>query len=60
MSAADPFTRASPTYIEALRKGSRSGPAIEVTGSRERAIGHTVAFLIGAVVAAFVVFGMGW
>jgi hypothetical protein len=34
MNAACPFTRASPTYLNAMRHQARSGPAFEVTGRR--------------------------
>lgn len=32
--SADPFTAASPTYRNAMRLRSRTGPAFEVTGGR--------------------------
>jgi hypothetical protein len=65
MNAADPFTRASPTYCNAMRHQARSGPAFEVTGRRPlwmdlaALLSLTLAGVFVLTVAA-VAFGGGW
>lgn len=62
LTAADPFTRASPQYRDAIRRSNTPMPLCpgEVAEYRRAGtpLGHVMALIVGAVIAAIIVFGM--
>lgn len=50
MTAADPFTRATPTFFYALRHQMKDGAPLEIMPARKLS-GHVLAALIGGALA---------
>lgn len=62
MNAADPFTRASATWVHAWQSGAKTGPAFEVYAPRSKRptwLGHAFAVVAGCALAVLLLAAQG-